>query len=132
MTPPISTEHYSPISRKAGGLDELPRLTKEADSLHGAVTDDVFAGLPWYQRVNWIHVTILFGTPVLALYGVLTTPMRWETIVWALFYYFVTGMGITAGACGRERAAETIPGFTPASGSKNMDLARVLWGMERG
>ncbi|TDL24620.1 delta 9-fatty acid desaturase protein [Rickenella mellea] len=35
--------------------------------------------------------------PVFTLYGVLTTELRWKTAQFAIFYYFFTGLGITAG-----------------------------------
>ncbi|KAG2058251.1 hypothetical protein BDR06DRAFT_980516 [Suillus hirtellus] len=40
----------------------------------------------WYTELNWLHVAILAGTPVIGL-----------TAVWSVVYYYMTGLGITAG-----------------------------------
>ncbi|KAJ3075269.1 hypothetical protein HDU98_008746 [Podochytrium sp. JEL0797] len=43
------------------------------------------------------HVVILFGTPALAIYGILNVPLQQQTLIWAVMYYFFSGLGITAG-----------------------------------
>ncbi|KAJ3006583.1 UNVERIFIED_CONTAM: hypothetical protein HDU68_003991 [Siphonaria sp. JEL0065] len=43
------------------------------------------------------HVLILFGTPALAIYGIINVPLQQQTALWALAYYFWSGLGITAG-----------------------------------
>ncbi|KAJ3016019.1 UNVERIFIED_CONTAM: hypothetical protein HDU68_012463, partial [Siphonaria sp. JEL0065] len=49
------------------------------------------------KDIDWIHVTILFGTPAIALYGLATVQLQAATLLWAVAYYFYTGLGITAG-----------------------------------
>lgn len=49
------------------------------------------------KKLNYLHISILFGTPVLALYGILTTSCYWQTVVFSFLYYAFTGLGITAG-----------------------------------
>eukprot|EP01006_Ploeotia_vitrea_P029070 TRINITY_DN61673_c0_g1_i1.p1 TRINITY_DN61673_c0_g1~~TRINITY_DN61673_c0_g1_i1.p1 ORF type:complete len:679 (+),score=431.56 TRINITY_DN61673_c0_g1_i1:212-2248(+) len=51
----------------------------------------------WYQRIYWLHVIILFGTPALGIYGYMTTPCETKTLVWSVLYYYLTGIGITGG-----------------------------------
>ena len=51
----------------------------------------------WIRRIHWIHVAILFGNPLIAIYGVMTTPLQTNTLIWSIIYYFITGLGITAG-----------------------------------
>jgi len=53
--------------------------------------------LAFLKSLNWTHVTILGGVPLIALYGAFTTQLVWNTLMWSLFYYYLTGMGITAG-----------------------------------
>merc|ERR1711991_1136219 len=48
-------------------------------------------------KINWLHAFILTWTPALALYGAFTTELRLPTLALAVFFYFFTGMGITAG-----------------------------------
>ena len=45
------------------------------------------------QNINWISTAVLTITPTLALYGALHTKLRWETAVWSVLYYFITGLG---------------------------------------
>ncbi|CAE7780577.1 OLE1 [Symbiodinium sp. KB8] len=44
-----------------------------------------------------IHVPLLTITPILAIIGILTADFVWQTYAFAVFYYFFTGFGITAG-----------------------------------
>ncbi|KAJ1546655.1 hypothetical protein HK405_006934, partial [Cladochytrium tenue] len=49
------------------------------------------------QDIRWLHVVLLAGTPLLAVYGALTTPLTFKTAVFTFIYYFFTGFGITGG-----------------------------------
>jgi len=75
---------------KAGDINPVPQPTQGfAGWLNSVKT--------FLKGVNWIHTAILIPTPLIALYGVLyITPSKY-TIIFTLFYYFLTGIGITAG-----------------------------------
>eukprot|EP00163_Fabomonas_tropica_P028958 TRINITY_DN602_c2_g1_i1.p1 TRINITY_DN602_c2_g1~~TRINITY_DN602_c2_g1_i1.p1 ORF type:complete len:410 (-),score=127.24 TRINITY_DN602_c2_g1_i1:292-1521(-) len=47
--------------------------------------------------LNYLHISILVGTPLLGLYGLATCQHNLLTWAWAVVYYFWTGLGITAG-----------------------------------
>ena len=47
----------------------------------------------WWQELNYLSLAILTITPSIAIYGALHVPLRWETAVFSVFYYFVTGLG---------------------------------------
>jgi len=49
------------------------------------------------QELNWLNVSILTIPPLLTIYGLFNVRLRWETALFAVFYYFFTGLGITAG-----------------------------------
>jgi hypothetical protein len=49
------------------------------------------------SRIHWIHCIILFGTPIISVYGASMVPLSMPVAIWSLVYYFMTGMGITAG-----------------------------------
>lgn len=66
--------------------DELPPLFAEKITLKN-----------WHKYVDWKHVIGLGFTPLIALYGLLTTEIQKKTAIWAVIYYFATGLGITAG-----------------------------------
>jgi stearoyl-CoA desaturase (delta-9 desaturase) len=51
----------------------------------------------WYKCINWIQSSLLIITPILAVYGMLTTELQTKTLIWSIIYYYATGMGITAG-----------------------------------
>ena len=67
----------------------------------GSVFGDAFLDSPSLsaalRRLNWIHVPLLTLTPLLALIGLLTAAHDWRTWAFALFYYLLTSLGITAG-----------------------------------
>ena len=46
------------------------------------------------QELNWLNVSILTIPPLLAIYGVFNVRLRWETVLFAVFYYFFTGLGM--------------------------------------
>lgn len=47
----------------------------------------------FYTRFNYVSLIALTATPAIAIYGICTTKLRWETALFAIFYYFVTGLG---------------------------------------
>jgi stearoyl-CoA desaturase (Delta-9 desaturase) len=47
----------------------------------------------WWRELNYVSVIVLTVTPTLATYGAFTTKLRWETMMFSVFYYFVTGLG---------------------------------------
>ncbi|KAF8723813.1 hypothetical protein AX14_009161 [Amanita brunnescens Koide BX004] len=51
----------------------------------------------WYKEINWLSFTILTLTPVMGVIGAFFVKLRWETFLFSIFYYYVTGLGITAG-----------------------------------
>ena len=51
----------------------------------------------WYKHVNWLNVTLIVGVPLYGLVQAWWTPLRWNTAMWAIAYYFMTGLGVTAG-----------------------------------
>lgn len=64
---------------------------------NGSIIGDAFKDRPLLNRLDWLHVPLLVSTPLIALYGLWTVPLRWETALWSVIYYFMTGLGITAG-----------------------------------
>ena len=51
----------------------------------------------WYKHINWLQTPLLIGIPLVGLYGTFTTPLTLYTAIWSVIYYFITGLGITAG-----------------------------------
>ena len=51
----------------------------------------------WYKHINWLNVVLIVGIPLYGCVQALWVPMQLKTVVWAVAYYFATGLGITAG-----------------------------------
>ena len=51
----------------------------------------------WYKHIDWVNVAFVAIIPFFGLIAAFSTPLLWKTTVWALVYYFLTGLGITAG-----------------------------------
>ncbi|CAF3995961.1 unnamed protein product [Rotaria sp. Silwood1] len=47
----------------------------------------------WYKEVNWPQATLLCLEPLVALYGLFTTTFIWQTIIFTIIWYFLTGFG---------------------------------------
>ncbi|CAD6906108.1 unnamed protein product [Tilletia controversa] len=50
-----------------------------------------------FNELQYVSTIVLFTTPILAAYGIWTTPLQAKTFWWSFVYYFLTGLGITAG-----------------------------------
>lgn len=61
----------------------------------------------WYKHVNWINVTFIIFLPMYGLISAYWVPLQWKTAVWALAYYFCTGLGITAGMYSSSSGSES-------------------------
>jgi hypothetical protein len=55
-------------------------------------------GKPLWSQLNWLHTPLLLFTPLIAAYGLWYWTFNWRTLLFAVGYYFFSGLGITAGA----------------------------------
>jgi stearoyl-CoA desaturase (delta-9 desaturase) len=46
-----------------------------------------------HKNINVISTLALTVVPLLSIYGALTTEVKWQTALWAVLYYFYTGLG---------------------------------------
>ncbi|KAJ9319535.1 hypothetical protein DTO271D3_304 [Paecilomyces variotii] len=51
----------------------------------------------WYQHVNWLSVFFIIVIPLMGFIAAYHYPLQRATAAFAIFYYFNTGLGITAG-----------------------------------
>jgi len=51
----------------------------------------------WYKHLDILNVTLIIIVPIVGLWQSLYTPLYLKTAIWAIVYYFWTGLGITAG-----------------------------------
>jgi hypothetical protein len=50
-----------------------------------------------HLHVNWINATLILIIPLVGFISAYWVPLRLYTAVWAIIFYFNTGLGITAG-----------------------------------
>ena len=85
----------SPPTKNLLSIKRLTFSSSHEEQLH--IIDQPWTLSNWHKHLNWLHVSILVGVPLLGLYGWFTTQLQTKTLVWAVIYYFMTGLGITAG-----------------------------------
>ncbi|KAF1808167.1 hypothetical protein P152DRAFT_406003 [Eremomyces bilateralis CBS 781.70] len=61
------------------------------------IADTVMTRRNWYQHINWLNITFIMAVPLLGFIKAYSTPLYTKTAVFAVIYYFITGLGITAG-----------------------------------
>lgn len=80
----------APEKVKAGHLNPIRQPTQ-------GVAGWARSAVNFLNTINWLHTFILSITPAIAFYGIYThTPSKY-TLFFSMFYYFLCGMGITAG-----------------------------------
>jgi stearoyl-CoA desaturase (Delta-9 desaturase) len=62
------------------------------------ISDKPFTLANWYEHINWLNTTVTVIIPIIGLIAAYFTPLHRATLVCAIAYYFITGLGITAGA----------------------------------
>ncbi|KAH7026950.1 hypothetical protein BKA57DRAFT_142398 [Linnemannia elongata] len=75
---------------------ETRRLPLEHDELPPLFPEKLTITNIW-KYLDYKHVLGLGLTPLIALYGLLTTEIQTKTLIWSIVYYYATGLGITAG-----------------------------------
>ncbi|RAL08457.1 acyl-CoA desaturase [Aspergillus homomorphus CBS 101889] len=51
----------------------------------------------WHRHIDWLNVIMIIGIPLYGCIQAFWVPLQLKTAIWALAYYFFTGLGITAG-----------------------------------
>jgi stearoyl-CoA desaturase (Delta-9 desaturase) len=57
------------------------------------ITDLPMTWADWHRHVNWLNVYFIAGIPLIGCIAAVWTPLRLQTAIWAVLYYFFTGMG---------------------------------------
>lgn len=61
------------------------------------IADTAITRSNWHKHVNWLNVFLIIGIPMYGCVQALWVPLQLKTAIWAVIYYFFTGLGITAG-----------------------------------
>jgi stearoyl-CoA desaturase (Delta-9 desaturase) len=76
----------------AGSEATLPaRRTSPKPKPH--ITDTPITLDNWYKHVNWLNVYFIGGIPLMGCIAAIWTPLKIQTAIWAVIYYFCTGLG---------------------------------------
>lgn len=75
--------------------DARPRPAADTKKVH--IADTKMTLKNWYKHVDWLNVYFIIGIPLYGCIQSLWVPLQLKTAVWAVLYYFYTGLGITAG-----------------------------------
>jgi stearoyl-CoA desaturase (delta-9 desaturase) len=74
-----------------------PNRNPKYDAKKPHITETPMTWSNWYQHVNWLNVTFIGFIPLAGCVAAAFTPLQFKTAVWAVIFYFFTGLGITAG-----------------------------------
>ncbi|GLA14263.1 stearoyl-CoA 9-desaturase [Aspergillus niger] len=61
------------------------------------ITETPITWANWYRHVNWLNVFFIIVVPLMGFAAAYSYPLQRATAVFAIIYYFNTGLGITAG-----------------------------------
>lgn len=94
----MGTESRHPFAEVSGGLvPALATMHDHPDSPGLRVRSKLNMILLYCNQVDWKHVFALIIVPTIGFIITRHVPLRWETLTWSVIYYFMTGIGITAG-----------------------------------
>lgn len=74
-----------------------PNRNRSYDQRKAHITDSPITKSNWYKHINWLNVTLIVGIPLYGCIQAFWVPLQWRTALFAVVYYFMTGLGITAG-----------------------------------
>ena len=80
------TTEYIPMRSRGYDMSKKPHISEQPMTWKN-----------WYQHINWINTYFIAIVPLMGLISTYWVPLRLETAIFAVVYYFNTGLGITAG-----------------------------------
>ncbi|KAF9322311.1 hypothetical protein BG003_003322 [Podila horticola] len=97
--------HQLSVSTAPSSGPSTPTVAKHVKEIPKIVTKNDFSVLyePWsvtnfYKKLDWVHMLGLVFMPIYGFWAAATfVPLVTKTAVFAVAYYFFTGLGITAG-----------------------------------
>ncbi|KGB75132.1 stearoyl-CoA desaturase (delta-9 desaturase) [Cryptococcus deuterogattii R265] len=107
LTPPHTPEQNPCKSTNGKGIDPIDPALLPSDRhipdnyvSYTIANQKYLPPITWknlIHNIQWISFLALTVTPSLAIYGIFTTAWNTKTAIWSVIYYFITGLGITAG-----------------------------------
>ena len=85
-----------------GTTDYLPlRNLKKNDCNKVHIADTPMTWGNMYKHINWLNTTFIIFVPLAGFVSAYWVPLQLYTAIFAVIYYFNTGLGITAGKLSR-------------------------------
>ncbi|KAI9732642.1 MAG: stearoyl-CoA 9-desaturase [Cirrosporium novae-zelandiae] len=92
----VKPEHISSHLSSMAKTSE-PNRNSKYDARKPHIADIPITRRNWAAHVNWLNVFLIVGIPLYGCIQAYWTPLQWKTAIWAVAYYFFTGVSITAG-----------------------------------
>ena len=83
---PDGTKEYKPLRSKGYDLEKKPHISETPMTWSN-----------WPKHINWINTVFIIFVPLLGVISSYWVPLKLSTGIFAVVYYFNTGLGITAG-----------------------------------
>lgn len=81
-----------------GTTDYKPlRATTKFDPTKVHIADTPLTWSNWHKHVNWLNTTFIVIIPMIGFISSYWVPLHLYTAIFAVVFYFNTGLGITAG-----------------------------------
>ena len=80
-----------------GTTEYVPLRSKGYDLKKPHISESPMTWSNWYKHVNWINTYFIVIVPLMGLISSYWVPLQLSTAIFAVVYYFNTGLGITAG-----------------------------------
>lgn len=92
----------TPAAKVAKHTEKIPEITTKNDF---SVLNEPWTLFNFYKKLDWVHVLGLVFMPLYGFYAAFAfVPLEQKTAIFAVAYYFFTGLGITAG---KDKEQET-------------------------
>ncbi|PHH58595.1 hypothetical protein CDD80_2087 [Ophiocordyceps camponoti-rufipedis] len=80
-----------------GTTDYTPLRSAKADLSKVHISDTPLTWSNWHKHINWLNTTFVVFIPLISFFAAYWVPLHRYTFIFGIFYYFSTGLGITAG-----------------------------------
>jgi stearoyl-CoA desaturase (delta-9 desaturase) len=97
MTSPSATKEDGAFPDGTKDYIPLRSTNKQNTAPKTHIADTPITWKNWHQHVNWLNTTFIIFLPLTGMVYSYWVPLHLYTAIWAVVYYFNTGLGITAG-----------------------------------
>ncbi|GAO15657.1 hypothetical protein UVI_02019260 [Ustilaginoidea virens] len=80
-----------------GTTDYVPLRSQKTDLNKVHISETPMTWSNWHKHVNWLNTTFIILVPLAGFISAYWVPLQLNTAIFAVIYYFNTGLGITAG-----------------------------------